>query len=159
MTSCPSARRAPEKVRTTSVPRWPPRGMMPVTVGDAARAPVVNATSATRAVNNRGISVLRLATLRRSVKRFTSRFSEASLTRQLCEQVLPQFAFVHDDDRPVARGEQFLVRVDAELVVDGVRQVFDRERVVLRLARGRVRRTVNEPALDAAAGQDDAKHL
>src|SRR5215510_8502695 len=131
MTSCASASRAPEKIRTSSVPRWPPRGMMPVTVGEAQKANEPQRHREHREKKHREnqlwcrillssffLCVSSLCVLCASVVRFL-----------LCQQLFAQFTFVHDDDRPVARGEQLLVRVNAELVVDRVRQVFDCERV------------------------------
>src|SRR5687767_2611517 len=133
MTSCASASRAPAKVRTTSVPRWPPRGMMPLTVGDAAREGFT-----TEAQRHRENKIRKCLTI---ISCLT--FVAFSVPLCLCgstssQQFLPELPFVHDDDRPIARRHELLVRVDAELVVDRVREVLNRERIVLRLAGGRV---------------------
>src|SRR5262245_29236800 len=77
----------------------------------------------------------------------------------LRDQLFADLALADDVDGPITRSHQFLLAVDAELMVDGHGQVFDGERIILRLGRGGVGSAVDMALLDAAAGQDNAEDL
>src|SRR5437588_7504191 len=77
----------------------------------------------------------------------------------LRDQLLANAGLADNVDGAIAGGHELLGGVDADLAVDGHRQVFDGERVVLRLRGGGVGAAVDEALLDAAAREDNAEDL
>lgn len=53
-------------------------------------------------------------------------------------QIFDHMSAIDDFDRAVAGGHQFLVSRDAHLVIDRGGEVFDAQRVIFRLRRGRI---------------------
>src|SRR5687767_772166 len=104
MTSCASASRAPEKVSTTSVPRCPPRGMMPVREGEAEKENEPQRHREHREKKHREnqrycfciFLFLFFSVFLLSVFSVPLWFVFLLLSHQL----LPQLSFIHDDDRP-----------------------------------------------------------
>src|SRR5688572_17803743 len=67
------------------------------------------------------------------------------------EQLFYNFPVLNDFEGAIAGGDQVLVVIDAELVVNRGGKILDRERVGVGLAAGRIRGAVNRAAFDTAA--------
>src|SRR6516225_10189089 len=76
----------------------------------------------------------------------------------LRDKFLTNRALTDDVDGAVSRSHKLLLAVDSELVIKCHRQVFDSERIVLRLRSSRIRGPVNAPAFDSTAGENDAEN-
>src|SRR5207249_2655977 len=86
-------------------------------------------------------------------------FARAMPNPPLRDQLLANAGLADNVDGPIAGSHELLGSVDADLAVDGHRQVLDGERVVLRFGGGGVGAAVDETFLDAAAREDDAEDL
>ena len=75
----------------------------------------------------------------------------------LSDEVGNDLAFAHDFDGAGTWGHQFLVGIDAELVVDGEGEIAHLERIILRLRSEGVGGTVDHALLKSAASEDDAE--
>src|SRR4051812_25994906 len=98
---------------------------MPVIRGDVAEAVTENSNE---------VTITKKAAERRPFLS-SSLLVGPSIPRLLLrQQVLHNLAILYDLDRPIARSDQVLRRIDSHLVVDRASQVLDRERIVVRLA-------------------------
>ena len=69
----------------------------------------------------------------------------------LRQQAFDQFSALDDLDGPRPKGQEFIVGVDPQLVIDGVQEVLESHGILGRLGCRGVRRTVNLSASDSTA--------
>src|ERR1051325_3127238 len=127
MTSSVSSRRCPLKRTSTSVPRWPPLGVVETSLGETARPIPAHESKATEA---------------RSF--FISPQKSGATLRQ---QLFHHFAILDDFDRTIPGRDEVLLPIDPHLMIKRRRQVRHGERTFVGFAAGRVGGAVNDAPL------------